>query len=77
MGTTITIRTDEKLRQALVKRAELDGKSVSDLVRSILEAALADRSVQDRAGHLSGRLRLPDRTAPAWRKRIRDNNWRS
>jgi hypothetical protein len=77
MGTTITIRTDEKLRQALLDRAELDGKSVSDVVRSILEDALTERSVHARAGHLSGRLELPDRTTPDWRKRIRQNNWRS
>jgi plasmid stability protein len=76
MRTTITIRTDENLRKKLLKRAETDGKPLSELVREILEAALVERSIKSRAGHLSGRLQLPRRSTELWRKRIRERNWR-
>ncbi len=76
MSTTITIRADEPLRKLLEKRAAASGKSLSALVREILENAVAARPVGRRAGHLKGRLRLPRGTSDAWRKTIRDRNWR-
>jgi plasmid stability protein len=76
MSTTITIRADEPLREALDRKAAASGKSVSELVREILTEALADRPVQVRAGHLQGRLRLPRTTPEPWRARLRQRNWR-
>jgi plasmid stability protein len=77
MSTTITIRADESLREALDQKAAASGKTVSELVREILEEALAPRPLQARSGHLKGRLTLPRRTTQAWRKRLRERNWRA
>ena len=40
MGTTITIRADDSLRDALAEKAEAMGKTVSELVREILIEAM-------------------------------------
>ncbi len=78
MSTTLTIRTDESLREALEKRAEAQGKTVSEVAREILLRALEERPVRTRAGHTKGRLKLPRRTTTeAWRKELRKRNWRS
>ena len=76
MSTTITIRADESLRDALVRRAEAQGKNFSEFVREVLQAAVADSSVEARVGHLRGRLRLGRKSSDAWRKRLRERNWR-
>ena len=76
MGTTITIRADESLRDVLDKKAAATGKTVSALVREILEESLASRPLRVRAGHLKGRLRLPRNASEAWRQRLRQGNWR-
>ncbi len=76
MSTTITIRTDPSLREALDARAAATGKTISVLVREILEDALADRTIEDRAGHLKGRLVLYERSSESWKKRLRERNWR-
>ena len=73
--TTLTIRTPEPLRQALTKRAEAENKTVSEIVREILEAALIERPLSDRVGKLRGGLRLPEPKA-GWQKQIRERNWR-
>jgi plasmid stability protein len=76
MGTTtLTIRTTEPLRQALTKRAAAENKTVSEVVREILEAALIERPLSERVGRLRGGLRLPEPKA-GWQKQIRDRNWR-
>ena len=77
MSTTITIRADESLREALDKKAALSGKTVSQVVREILEDALADRPLKARAGHLKGTLTLGGKTAEPWRQQLRQRNWRS
>ena len=77
MSTTITIRADESLRSALQMRAAEQGKTVSEIVREILEEALMERTVAARAGHLKGKLRLSGGTSDSWRRRIREHNWRS
>jgi plasmid stability protein len=76
MSTTLTIRTDESLREALEKRAEAQGKTVSEVAREILLRALEERPMHTRTGHIKGRLRLPRRTTEAWRKELRKRNWR-
>jgi len=77
MSTTLTVRTDEALRQALAKRAEESGKTLSELVREILEEAVIDRPLAERIGQLKGRLQLAPATAEPWRDRLRERNWRS
>ena len=76
MTATLTIRTDEALRRALQRRAQALGKTISALVREILEEALSEQSVAARAGHLKGRLDLPRDDGDPWRQEIRERNWR-
>ncbi len=76
MSKTITIRTDESLRGALVQRAREQGKTLSEVVREILESAVQERPLEDRIGHLRGRLQLNAATSEPWRDRLRDRNWR-
>jgi plasmid stability protein len=77
MSTTITVRADPSLRAAIKRRADAQAKTVSAVVREILEAALHDRPIHSRAGHLKGRLELPKTTRDPWRNRLRQRNWRS
>jgi plasmid stability protein len=76
MRATLTIRTDEKLREALQKRAAIQGKSVSEVAREILSEAVEERSLAERAGHLRGQLNLGADTSDPWRRRLRERNWR-
>ncbi len=76
MSTTITIRADEPLRELLEKRAAASGKSLSALVREILENAVAEKTVGRRAGHLKARLSLPPSSPDPRRNAIRERNWR-
>ncbi len=75
MSTTLTVRTGEELRATLEQRAKGLGKSVSELVREILEDALADRPFGQRTSHVKGRLELPDGIDP-WRRQLKERNWR-
>jgi plasmid stability protein len=78
MGTTtITIRARAGLRRELTRRAAARGKSMSEVVREILEEAVSGPALADRAGHLRGSLELPREGAQAWRDRLRKHNWRS
>jgi predicted transcriptional regulator len=77
MSTTLTVRTDDALRDALAERARAQGKTLSQLVREILEAALAERPLESRAGHLKGRLMLREQATEPWRESLRRHNWRS
>ena len=76
MRTTITIRADDDLRQALARKAESEHKTVSQLIREILEEALVERPLAERLGGLRGRLRL-ENPRGGWEQRIRERNWRS
>jgi plasmid stability protein len=76
MSTTITIRTDAPLRRRLEERAAAAGKTLSELVREILEAELAERPLGARISALRGRVSLPHAPEGAWRKSIRGRNWR-
>lgn len=77
MSTTLTVRTDDALRDALAERARAEGKTLSQVVREILEAALIERPLATRAGHLKGRLMLREQTIEPWRESLRRHNWRS
>ncbi|HET6630367.1 MAG TPA: ribbon-helix-helix protein, CopG family [Woeseiaceae bacterium] len=75
MRKTLTIRTDESLRKALTRKAELEHKTVSEVVREALEDAVMERPLVEKAGSLRGRLRLGTPSA-AWQLQIRERNWR-
>jgi plasmid stability protein len=76
MSTTLTIRTDEALREALEERASAQGKTVSELAREILRNALEERALGERTSHLKGGLRLGRKQTEAWRRSLRQRNWR-
>ncbi len=76
MSTTITVRTDDALRRRLEEQAAARGKSLSETVREILEAAVAPQPLEHRAGHLRGRLELPRQGSDLWRRKLRERNWR-
>ena len=74
--TTLTIRTDEGLREALQKRAEVQGKTVSELAREILTEAVSERPLAESVGHLRGQLDLSSGDSDPWRQQLRERNWR-
>jgi hypothetical protein len=76
MRTTITIRTDQALRDALEERAREQGTTVSEVARTILRSALDARPLGERIGHLRGTVELPRNPEDGWRKQIRERNWR-
>jgi hypothetical protein len=76
MSTTLTIRTDEALREALAKRARAQGRTISEVAREILRSALEERALEERTSHLKGRLRLGTKQTEAWRRSLRRSNWR-
>lgn len=76
MSTTLTIRADETLREALQERARAQGKTLSEVAREILQNALEDRPLELRTGHLRGRLSLRQEQTETWRKALRERNWR-
>jgi antitoxin component of RelBE/YafQ-DinJ toxin-antitoxin module len=75
MEKSLTIRIDAEQQKELGQAARMLGKSVSELVREILQQALAARSLSAKAGHLKGRLSLkPSRDA--WARKLKERNWR-
>jgi len=77
MSTTLTVRTDDNLDRALRTLARSEGISLSEFVRRVLEDAVDELSLADRAGHLAGRLLLDPDNADTWRAEIRERNWRA
>lgn len=75
MGSTLTIRASAALREALDRRAAAEDRSVSEVVRDILESALTPRPLGERIGSLRGGLRVSD-SATSWRDQLRERNWR-
>lgn len=76
MSTTLTVRTDDALDQALRELACSEGLTLSELVRRILEDAVQERTLAERAGHLAGALDALDAGGDGWREQIRSRNWR-
>jgi plasmid stability protein len=70
MGTTLTIRTDQELRDALEKRSLAEHKTVSQVAREILSQALTERPLAERIGHLRGSLDLDPKPDDEWRRQI-------
>lgn len=77
MSTTLTVRLDPDLKRALDEHAKLRRKSVSALVREILDAAVAERPLGERIGHLAGKLGPRKGEPDAWERHLREMNWRS
>jgi hypothetical protein len=77
MRKTITIRADRALRALLEERAAATRQSLSDVVREILEKALAVRTMGERIGHLRGSFSRRPVPTDSWSREIRSRNWRS
>ncbi len=75
MSNTVTIRVDAALREALTKRADRERKTVSEVIREILESALNERPLAERIGRLRGGLRVGEPNND-WQRRIKARNWR-
>ena len=76
MRTTITIRAEGALRDALERRAAETGRSLSAVVREILVDALTERPMAGRVGHLRGQLQVAETSLEPWRAELRRRNWR-
>ncbi len=76
MSARPTVPIARALREALRRRAAVQGKTIADVVREILRAALEERPMGIRVGHLRGRLELPATDEDAWHQRLRQRNWR-
>ena len=78
MNATLTIRLDQKHREALRKRARAEAKSESEIVRDMIEQMDApqkiDRAKLDRLKKPRGLSKLP---LDGWAKVIREHNWRT
>ncbi|HKI47329.1 MAG TPA: DUF6364 family protein [Balneolales bacterium] len=77
MSTTLTIRTDESLREALKERARKRGITLSQMAREILQNELEQQPLGNKTAHLRGRLKLSQPREESWRKTLREHNWRS
>ena len=75
MSTTVTVRVDEALREALEERARASGTTLSQVIRDTLREAMEERPLAER-GHLEGTVTI-DRSDDLWRERLRARNWRS
>lgn len=75
MNRTLTIRLGKEQDEALTGRARALGKTRSELVRDLIDQAVVDKPIADRAGHLKGRVALP-RARAGWRRTLRERNWR-
>lgn len=74
--TILTIRTEPELRAALEERARREGRTVSEMARTILRKALDDRPMGERVGHLAGSLKLERDSDDPWIRQMRERNWR-
>jgi len=78
METTLTIRLSRKQREALRRRAAAEKRSESSLVREMIEREMQREFNFDRIRHLVGSIasRPKHWKKDAWRKHIRQHNWR-
>jgi hypothetical protein len=74
---TLTIQADGRLLEALQRRAEVQGKSVSEVAQEILSEAVEEEPLADKTGHLRGQLNLGSHKTDPWRRRLRERNWRT
>jgi len=76
MSTTVTVRLDDALREALELKAKATRKTISEVVRDTLRESLDDRPLGEKVGHLGGILEIEPDDDP-WRRQIRERNWRT
>ena len=76
MEKTLNIRLDADQRRRLGQTAKMLGKSVSELVREILQQALAEGAVATEAGHLKGQLALAPSPRDPWSRKLKKRNRR-
>ena len=80
MGTKLmAVRVETELWDAAVRRAEVLGTSVSEVVREALREAVSARPLGDRVGLLRGSIQADsaDAAQDGWQSEIRAHNWRS
>lgn len=75
MSETIAVRVDAALEKALHDRARASGMTVSQVVREMLRAGLAEGFLSERIGDLRGSLSVNE-DADSWRRILRERNWR-
>jgi predicted DNA-binding protein len=78
METTLTIRLSIEQRRALKRRATAEKRTESALVREMIQRELQRGFDFERVRHLVGSVASPSKhwEKDAWRKRIRQRNWR-
>ena len=77
MKATLTVRLTEWQAKELEEAARRLGKTTSEIVRAALDAALAERTIAERAGYYKGELTLSSKRKSDWRGQLRDRNWRA
>ena len=78
MDTTLTIRLAKAQREAIRRRARAEKRTESALVREMIQRELQRGFDFERVRHLVGSVASPPKhwEKDAWRKRIRQRNWR-
>jgi predicted DNA-binding protein len=78
MDTTLTIRLAKAQREALRRRALAEKRTESALVRELIQREIQRGFDFERVRHLVGSVASPPKhwEKDAWRKRIRQRNWR-
>lgn len=78
MEHTLTIRLSGEQRRALKRRAAAEKRTESALVREIIDREISRGFEFERVRHLVGSVasRAKHWQKNAWRKRIRERNWR-
>jgi Arc/MetJ-type ribon-helix-helix transcriptional regulator len=75
MSTTVTVRLDEALREALELEAKARRKTISEVIRDTLRESFDARPLGEKVGHLRGVLEIELDDDP-WRRQIKERNWR-
>lgn len=75
----MAVRVETELWDAAVRRAEVLGTSVSEIVREALREAVDTRPLGDRVSHLRGSIQTDpaDASQDRWQSEMRAHNWRS
>ena len=77
MNATLTIPIDKKLRTALKKRARIESKDETEIVRELIADGLERRADWDKVRKLKGCLKASPKPFDEWSKTIREHNWRT
>jgi len=78
MDTTLTIRLSQASREALKRRAAVEKRSESALVREIIDREINRGFDFERVRHLVGSVTLDRKKmrGDAWAEHLRQSNWR-